>query len=285
MRIPTELLRAIILKAVPGPAHHGLIVRLCRVSKLWQSVVHDIPALFIRANWGRWPGWLLELWCFRARSQPLIVHLNADAMDRFANHADPFAQWVLESTCTMWGHLVIADHVGDFEDVGFLLGFVREVFEFPLTHLLSIEIEIFGSDEIDNVIELRASSMPALKKVNTEGVLLRASGTFAGMLDVECTLKDWSDWLQWAEFLSSCPHIQGMSVYQSRFMRETRNPPFPSSSLPSLRNLYIPPSCIDFSAPDNLLQSLSVPNLTSITLEACWSNDCAALCEILVSML
>ena len=127
--------------------------------------------------------------------------------------------------------------------------------------------------------------MPALRAVNIEGLLPRVSGTFAAMSGADCTLKHWGDWLRWAEFLSSCPHLDGLSVYQSRFMKKVENFSLTSSSLLSLRNLYISisPCYIDFSATDNLLQSLSAANLTSITLDIYRPKYCAALCEILVS--
>ena len=71
--LPIELVREIISLAIPYRDNYHRILRLSQVSKRFRDAILDISGLFTKPDWIRWPVPLLELWCQRARTNPIEI--------------------------------------------------------------------------------------------------------------------------------------------------------------------------------------------------------------------
>jgi hypothetical protein len=102
--LPIELLQNIISLVISHPRNCRTTLRLSHVSKRFRYAVLDMSRLFTEANWTRWPVTLLELWCQRARTNPLKIFLS-DTVLHSVGEARKRA--LLESCSFQWGYLRI----------------------------------------------------------------------------------------------------------------------------------------------------------------------------------
>jgi hypothetical protein len=104
--LPIELLQEIISLVVPYPYPYRTTLKFSQVSKRFRDAVLGISRLFTKLNWTHWPVQLLELWCQRARTNPLKVYVD-DFVLHSAGEARKRA--LLESCSSQWGclHIVV----------------------------------------------------------------------------------------------------------------------------------------------------------------------------------
>ena len=109
--LPIELLQKIISLAVPTPGDYDyyIILRLSQVSKRFRDAVLDISGLFTKPDWNRWPIPILELWCQRARTNPMKICVH-DSVLYSVGQGQARKRALLESCSSQWGYLHIIMH-------------------------------------------------------------------------------------------------------------------------------------------------------------------------------
>jgi hypothetical protein len=70
-------LRVIVSLFVSNAEQRRTTMRLSHVSQGFRPTVLDVSWLFTDADWNDWPTPLLDLWCQRARAQPLTICLDS----------------------------------------------------------------------------------------------------------------------------------------------------------------------------------------------------------------
>jgi len=84
-----EPTRDIVSLVVSSAEQRRTIMRLSHVSQGFRRTVLDMSWLFTDADWNDWPTPLLDLWCQRARAQPLTICLDSLTLYRRNEGKDP----------------------------------------------------------------------------------------------------------------------------------------------------------------------------------------------------
>jgi len=207
--LPPELMRGVISFAV-GPHEHDTIFRLSRVSQSFRQTVLDMSWLFTDASWNCWPTPLLDLWCRRARAQPLTVFLAAMTIDRLTVGEAPELKALLELCSRRWGTLTFVT-ISDERCIGFLERLLQCAC--PLLHT----IRIMGEAGFGTTLHLHPDYLPSLQTLLLGRIwpIFSTSPTSVTELtfDTICS-EDWSPLLN---TVKSCHLIQKLTIHSWRY--------------------------------------------------------------------
>ena len=134
--LPPELLRDIFSLVARTAEWRLTTLKLSQVSQGFRRTVLDMSQLFTHADWDDWAPPLVDLWCQRARSQPLTVRLYPSTLDHLSTGKDPERQALLESHSRRWGTLDLCVQLWDRSVIGLVERLLQCVC--PALHTLSL---------------------------------------------------------------------------------------------------------------------------------------------------
>ena len=159
-------MRDIISFTVVSADQRDSIMILSQVSQKFRLAVLDMSWLFTDADWNKWPTPFLDLWCQRARIQPLTVYLTHPTVYRLTYGETPELKALLESYSQRWGTLRF-----DIESAADSAPFVGELLHrgCPSLHTLNLGCNDHPSITT-STIHLQIDHFPLLRALHLDGI-------------------------------------------------------------------------------------------------------------------
>ena len=205
--LPIELLQEIISLVVPYPYHHQITLKLSQVSKRFRDAVLGISRLFTKPDWTNWPVPLLELWCQRARTNPLTIYVY-DFVLHSVGEARKRA--LLESCSSQWGYLHISMRSPREKNEIITTGISSLLrCSAPSLHtLVLIDHRPYDSTGAQFALDCA----PSFRRLDLYNIwpLLPASHTSVTDLSCECLTS--RDWLRCQDIVRSCRLLQRLML-------------------------------------------------------------------------
>lgn len=207
--LPVELLSDILGWAIRGPGRHRTITSLASVCETWRVVVLDMKWAFVQADWDRWPAWLLEDWCSRARGSPLVVKLGVSGVARLLNSpSSPYIR-AFDSHKATWETLEVYTTTHQLQsDL-----FTRLLMNEEINSVRRLILTVCRSTPVQNTIRIpNEASFPNLRELHLNGTFLTPTTSFADVQNISLTLSPESPWSQWTSTLASASRLASLSL-------------------------------------------------------------------------
>ena len=264
--LPPELMRDIFSLVARTAEWRRATLKLSQVSQGFRRTVLDMSRLFTHADWDDWAPPLLDLWCQRARAQPLTVRLYPWTLDHLSTGKDPERQALLESHSRRWGTLDLRVQLWDRS----VIGLVERLLQCacPALHTLSLS----GPNPADAIpLHLRLDILPSLRTLRLSWAPPVSSASLASVTEVEYQYKDSRDLPRFLDVVSSCNGIQRLTLCNWDFYRAFADHPnaFPVTQvvLPSLTHLSLHGDLAGMILRlDQFLIYCVIPNLENLAL-------------------
>ena len=273
--LPVELVQLIALRCVAGPRDHEQIISLSHVCRSWRSAILGLSELFVSANWDRWHHELLEIWCERAGSRPLSIHLHDSKMFEASREDKPVSAIVLLSNLSRCTTLCIKFVVGGSDRFGPLF---YDFLHTPMPLLVNLTIherKPHATSMWPPTVDIYASRMPNLRVLDIYGLSLKSYRPLATVTDVKCSIMTYLD-TGWQAMMKSLPNLEILSLSLFRTMFSRTRIFGGKLVLPSLKVLELAyvdsgPQSDDHTA---LVEWLDLPMLETVVLRdvARWSS-------------
>ena len=270
--LPPELMRGIISFAVGNPREYHAILALSQASQSFRQAALDLSWLFTEANWDRWPTPLLDLWCKRARTQPLTVSLSLLTIHRLALGGAPELKALLESYSQHWGTLAFEIRLQRSDEDERRIRFVERLLQCacPLLHTINGQAYYSAPSTEFRTLHLRPDCLPSLQTLHLYSIwpLFSASPTSVTELAHTCTRP--MHWSPLLDAVKACRHIQRLTI-DSWGYHEGNPITFPDASgkvvLPSLTLLELWGLAAKLSpAISQFLSYCDIPKLESLNI-------------------
>jgi len=207
--LPPELMRGVIRFVVSSYERHA-ILQLSQVSRSFRQTVLDMSWLFTIANWDRWSTSLLDLWCQRARAQPLTVSLSEGIIHCLTDGKAPELKALWESYSRHWGTLILQICPG--ADGGGMIRFVERLLQCacPLLRTITIICEGYASSAIP--LHLHPDCLPSLQALYLDGILPISSTSLTSVTEFTFSCQSEKDWLPLLDAVKGCCRIQRLMI-------------------------------------------------------------------------
>ena len=265
--LPLELMRDLISFTVVSADQRPSVMILSQVSQRFRLAVLDLSWLFTEADWNNWPSPFLDLWCQRARIQPLTVYLTSPTVRRLSCGVAPELKALLESSSQRWGTLRL-----NIDSAIYSTRFVGELLHhsFPSLQTLNLGCN-YHSSVATKAFHLQIDRFPLLRALHLDGIWPDFSDP-ASVTELAFNFGYTEDWSRRLHIVQSCHLIQRLTV---DFRRCNLHSPFvfpdPATKaiLPSL--IYLELREIWAVTADVISQFLcccDVPNLESLVIRS-----------------
>jgi len=266
--LPPELVRAIIFFAVGDPRERRAILRLSQVSRSLRQTVLDMSWLFTKADWDYWPTPLLDLWCRRARAQPLTVHLTMMVIHRLTVGKAPELQALLESCSRRWGALMFVT-TPEERCIRFLERLLQCAC--PLLHTISGQ----GHAGRGVILHLHPDCLPSLQTLSLGRIWPSFSTSPTSVTELTCTCTYPVDWSLLLDAVKGCHLIRRLVINSSSGYYGDDPFAFPATTskavLSSLTHLEIEGmSLVLAPALSRFLGHCDIPKLKSLNIRDQW---------------
>lgn len=288
--LPPELIQHIVLCTVESPSDHAQILRLSQVSCHWRAVVHQMPSLFVSANWLKWPDELLDEWCSRAQSRPRTITLSGDWEEDKHGRLEAACLRLKPHVAQL--HTLKINALGPWKE-GTLACWVSNLLEgstLNLRHLCILSYDercgdVEGSeddedgeddedseDDNDEMILVQTENFPLLKTLYIAGISPRLEGMHSFQLtNLGCTIRSEVEWRALANILRQQPTITHLSIdgHHLIWLYRLKTSQPPSLLLPSLTYLrlkYLESD--DEEGLEVLARAFVAPNVHSLELHS-----------------
>jgi hypothetical protein len=264
--LPIELLQDVISLAVPYPGdEYHTILRLSQVSKRFRDAVLDISGLFTEPDWIRWPVPLLELWCQRARTNPIKICVY-DSVLYSVGEARKRA--LLESCSSQWGYLCIVMHSP---------GTRNETIATGISNLLRCSAPSLHTIVLNDNRHVNSTGTqfvldcaPTFHTLYLCGMwpLLPASHT--SVTDLTCKCRTSRDWLRCQDVVRSCRLLQRLKLEFGPDYVDIATDPNKRATLTSVVHLELwRVGERNVAAICQFLAHFDMPNLSSLSINPC----------------
>jgi len=264
--LPLELMRDIISFTVVSADQRDSIMILSQVSQKFRLAVLDLSWLFTDADWNKWPTPFLDLWCQRARIQPLTVYLTNPTICRLDCGEAPQLKSLLESYSQRWGTLRL-----DIDSAADSAPFVGELLHRGCPSLHTLNLGCNNHPFIAaSTIHFQIGRFPLLRALRLDGISPDFSEPPVSVTELAFSCRDTKELPRQLRLVRSCHLIQRLTIDFTRWCRVRYFIPFPATKaiLPSL--IYLELREIWAATPDVISQFLGccdVPNLESLVIQ------------------
>jgi len=226
--------------------------------------------LFTEADWDCWPIPLLDLWCQRARAQPLTISLHELTMYNLEVGWAPELKALLESCSRRWGTLILGFSPEFYSEntIRFLERFLQRAC--PLLHTIHGQQRYTDSR---TTLHLYPDYLPSLQTLCLGGIWPIFSTSSTSVTEFTCTCTCEEDWLPLLDAVKGCHLIQKLTINSSGYHKGfgddliTLSAITDKAVLSSLTHLEIEGMNID-SAPaiSQFLSQCDIPKLERLTV-------------------
>ena len=267
--LPPELMRSVI-PFVVGPSERHAILQLSHVSRSFQQTVLDMSWLFTEAHWDRWPTPLLDLWCQRARAQPLTVSLSDETIHWLTVDKAPELKALLELYSRRWGTLVLRFHIEAYGEE--TIRFVERLLQCACPLLRTISSKGTAGSRI--TLHLHPDCLPSLQTLCLRRIWPVFSTSPTSVTELTCSCTREGDWLPLLDAVKGCRLIQRLVINSSGYCGEDPIT-FPAATgkavLSSLTHLEIEGIGTNLAlAISQFLGHCDIPKLESLTVRSGW---------------
>jgi len=282
--LPLELMRDIVSLVVVSADRRDLIMILSQVSQKFRLAVLDMSWLFTEADWNKWPTPFLDLWCQRARIQPLTVYVTSPTIRRLSDGRAPELRALLESCSQRWGSLRL-----DINDLGACIAHFLGQFLHrgcPSLHTLSLSRNNHAFHPT-STIHLQIDRFPLLRALHLDGVWPDFSQPPVSATELAFICEYVEEWTRSLHLVQSCQLIQRLTIDSRGYSVPTNSFPTTKVILPSLIYLELRGlGAGTAGVTSRFLGCCDVPNLESLVIQPAldfWVAEMGkVLCQIVV---
>jgi len=265
-------MRGIISFAVDKPHEYHAILGLSQLSQSFRQTVLDMSWLFTQADWDRWPTPLLDMWCQRARAQPLTIDLSSRTVHRLTVGQAPELKAMLESYSQHWGTLIFAISPKRPDEDDRCIRFVERLLQCacPLLHTIDGWVYALPPTKFTMTLHLQPDCLPSLQTLHLYNIssVFSTSHTSVTELAQYCSYP--GHWSPLLDTVKSCRLIRRLTIGALAYHGE--NPiTLPAASgkavLPSLTLLELRGLAVNLTpAMSQFLSCCDIPKLESLSI-------------------
>ena len=286
--LPPELIRGIISFAVGYPSEHHTTLQLSQVSHSFRQTVLDMSWLFTEAYWQHWSTPLLDLWCQRARAQPITFFLTSWSIHRLTDGKAPELKALLESHSWHWGTLMFEIYSERPDVTERCIRFMERLLQCACPLLHTIEGSVYDSI-YSMTLPLQPDCFPSLQTLHLDNIWSVFSTSSTSVTELEHSYSCPGHWSPLLDALKGCPLIQKLTIRLHGCYGMHPITSFDASDkvvLPSLTLLEFMGLTVDrVPTVSDLLSYCDIPKLESLNIWYSGPWLFKSLCRDLVSVL